>query len=172
MLGRYHDTGLRSCGSPAARHEQEMGGAIHELRACGIGLLEPREFIGKLTTARPAYRVPPGIRHESTMKQVKTAQFFDVETAGEIIQQLDRCKLVKAKCNMSAVAEVDFAPVPDVVLFQTADILDRVYSPYPTHCWMRAETWGKRIRALLMPPKWNGRSGKGWECRDPNGCSI
>jgi hypothetical protein len=117
VLGRHHDTGFRRYGSPAARHEQEMSGAIHELPACGIRLLEPREFFGKLTTAWPAYRVPPGIRHESTMKQVKTAQILDVKTAGEIIQQFDRCKLVKAECNMPAVAEVNFAPVPDVILF-------------------------------------------------------
>jgi len=51
------------------------------------------------------------------MKQVKTAQILDVKTAGEIIQQFDRCKLVKAECNMPAVAEVNFAPVPDVILF-------------------------------------------------------
>ena len=103
-----------------------MGGAIHELRACSIRLLKAREFIGKLTIAWPAYRVPPGIRHESTMKQVEAAQIFDVETAREIIQQFDRCKLVKAKCNMSTVAEVDFTAVPDVILFQSADFLDRV----------------------------------------------
>ena len=40
--------------------------------------------------------------------------------------QFDRCKQVKAECNMSAVAEVDFAPVPDVILFQSADFLDPV----------------------------------------------
>jgi len=39
------------------------------------------------------------------MKQVKTAQIFDVKTAGEIIQQFDRCKLVKAECNMPAVTD-------------------------------------------------------------------
>jgi hypothetical protein len=93
-----------------------MGGAIHELRACGIRVLESRELVGKLTIAWPAYRVPPGIRRESTMKQVEAAQIFDLETAGEITQQFDRCKLVKTECNMSAVAEVDFAAVPDVIL--------------------------------------------------------
>ena len=48
MSGRCNDAGGRSNGSPAARHEQEMGGAIHELRARGIRLLEPLKFIGKL----------------------------------------------------------------------------------------------------------------------------
>jgi hypothetical protein len=61
-----------------------MGGAIHELRACGTRLLEPREFLGKLTIAWPAYDVPSAIRHESTMKQVEAAQLFDAETAGEV----------------------------------------------------------------------------------------
>jgi hypothetical protein len=61
------------------------------------------------------------------VKEVEAAQIFDVETAGEIVSQLGRCKLVKAKCNMSAVAEVDLASVPDVILFQSADFLDRVY---------------------------------------------
>ena len=103
-----------------------MGGAIHELRACGICLLEPRDFIGKPTIAWSEHGIPPGIRHESTMKQVETAQIVDVKTAGEIIKQFDRCKLVKAKCDMSAVAEVDFAAVPDVILFQSAGFLDRV----------------------------------------------
>ena len=126
VLGRYHDTDFWRFGSPPARYEQEMGGAIHELRACGICLLEPREFIGKPTIAWSEHGIPPGIRHESTMKQVQTTQIVDVETAGEIIQQFDRCKLVKAKCNMSAVAEVDFATVPDVILFQLADFFDRV----------------------------------------------
>jgi hypothetical protein len=31
------------------------------------------------------------------MKQVEATQIFDVETAGEIVSQFDRCKLVKAK---------------------------------------------------------------------------
>ena len=104
-----------------------MGGAVHELRACGKRPLEPREFIGKLIIVWSTYRIPPGVRHESTMKQVEATQIFDVETVGEIIPQFDRCKLVKSKCNMSAVAEVDFAPVPDVILVQSADFLDRVY---------------------------------------------
>jgi hypothetical protein len=34
-------------GSPAARNEQQMGCAIHELRARGTRLLKPLEFIGK-----------------------------------------------------------------------------------------------------------------------------
>ncbi len=51
------------------------------------------------------------------MKHVETAQIVDVETAGEIIQQFDGCRLAKAKCNMSAVAEVNFTAVPDVILF-------------------------------------------------------
>ena len=35
-------------GLPAARHEQEVDGALYESRACSVGLLEPLEFIGKL----------------------------------------------------------------------------------------------------------------------------
>ena len=64
-----------------------MDGAIHELRAGGIRLLKPLEFVGKMTIAWRRNRIPPGIWREPTMKQVKTAQIFDVETAGEIIQQ-------------------------------------------------------------------------------------
>jgi hypothetical protein len=104
-----------------------MGGAIYELRACGIFLLEPHEFIDKVTFAKPACRVPPGIWRESTMEQVETSQIFDVETACEMVSQFDRSKQVKAECHMSAVAEVDFTPVPDVILFQSADFLDRFY---------------------------------------------
>jgi hypothetical protein len=33
VLSRHDDTGGRRGGSPATRHEQEMGGAIHELLA-------------------------------------------------------------------------------------------------------------------------------------------
>ena len=33
---------------------------------------------------------------------------------------------MKAECQASAIAEVDFAPVPDVILFQASDILDRI----------------------------------------------
>src|SRR5258708_12870638 len=94
-----------------------MGGAIHELRACGIRVLEPREFIGEPAIAWPAYRVPPGIRHESTMKQVEAAQIFDVETAGEIVSQFDRCKLPKAKSQISALPAVNPPPVPTITLF-------------------------------------------------------
>src|SRR5258708_33297504 len=104
-----------------------MGGAIHELRACGIRLLELLEFIGQLTVARRTYRVPPGIWHEPTVKQVETSQIFDVETSGKMVSQFNRSKQVKAECQMSAVAEVDFTPVPDVILFQSADVLDRFY---------------------------------------------
>jgi hypothetical protein len=50
-LGRRNDTGGSRSGSPAARHEQEMGGAIHELCARGIRLFEPFKFIGKLAIA-------------------------------------------------------------------------------------------------------------------------
>ena len=133
---------LARFGSPPARYEQEMGGAIHELRACGICLLEPREFIGKPTIAWSENGIPPGIRHESTMKQVQTTQIVDVETAGEIIQQFDRCKLVKAKCNMSAVAEVDFATVPDVILFQLADFFD----PVDKGRWSAANRTNSRMK--------------------------
>jgi hypothetical protein len=104
-----------------------MGGAIHELRACGISLLEPHQFIDKLTIAERRYRVPPGIWHESTMEQVETPQIFNVETAGEMVSQFGRSKQVEAECHMSAVTEVDFTPVPDVILFQSADFLDRFY---------------------------------------------
>ena len=41
-----------------------MGGAIHELRACGIHFLEPQEFIGKPTIERQAFGVPPRVRRE------------------------------------------------------------------------------------------------------------
>ena len=58
------------------------------------------------------------------MKQVKTSQIFDVETAREIISQFDRGKQVKAECEASAVAKVDFAAVHEVILFQSSDILD------------------------------------------------
>ncbi len=61
------------------------------------------------------------------MKQVETSQIFDVETVSEIAPQLDRSKQVKAECDTSAVAEVDFAPVLGVILFQSADLLNRVY---------------------------------------------
>jgi hypothetical protein len=64
-----------------------MGGAIYEVRACGIRLLEPIEFIGELTGACWTYRVPPGIWHESTMKQVETSQIFDVEIADKMVSQ-------------------------------------------------------------------------------------
>src|SRR5258706_12803148 len=60
------------------------------------------------------------------MKQVKASQIFDIETAREMISQFDRGKQVKAECQASAVAEVDFAAVPDVILFQASDILDRI----------------------------------------------
>src|SRR5450631_49549 len=117
-----------------------MGGAIHETRACGIRLLEPREFIGNLPIAWSAYGVPSGIRHEPTMKKVEAAQILDVEAAGEIIPQFDRCKLVKAECDMPAVAEVDFASVPDVILFQSVDFLDRVHES----CWHAANRTHRR----------------------------
>src|ERR1700722_17132969 len=90
-------------------------------------LLKRLEFIGKLTIVWRRDGIPPGIWHESTVKEAEAAQIFDVETAGEIVSQFDRCKLVKTKCHMSAVAEVDLASVPDVILFQSADFLDRVY---------------------------------------------
>ena len=61
------------------------------------------------------------------MKEVQAAHIFNVEAAGKMVPQFDRCKLVKVECSMSAVAEVDFAPVPDVILFQSADFLDRVH---------------------------------------------
>ena len=48
MLGRRNDVGGRRSSSQAARHEQEMGGTIHELRARSIRLLEPLKFVGKL----------------------------------------------------------------------------------------------------------------------------
>jgi hypothetical protein len=62
-----------------------------------VRLLKPLQFIGKLTIARRRDGIPPGIRHESTVKQVEAAQIFDVEIAGEIVSQFDCRKLVKAK---------------------------------------------------------------------------
>jgi len=126
VLSQRDATGLRRGASPAARNEQQMGCAIHELRARGTRLLKQIEFIGKGAIAQPTYGVPPGVRRKSTMKQVKTSQIFDIETAREMISQFDRGKQVKAECQASAVAEVDFAAVPDVILFQASDILDRI----------------------------------------------
>ena len=60
------------------------------------------------------------------MKQVKTSQILNVETAGEMVSQFDRGEEVKAECQASTVAKVDFAAVPDVILFQSSDILDRI----------------------------------------------
>ena len=103
-------------------------------------LLKPLQFNGKLTIAWRRDGIPPGIRHESTVKKVEAAQIFDLETAGKIVSQFGRCKLVKAECNMSAVAEIDLASVPDVVLFQPADFLDRVYKG----CWSAANGTDRR----------------------------
>jgi hypothetical protein len=58
------------------------------------------------------------------VKQIKTSQIFDVETAGEMALQFDCSKHVKTECQASAVTEVDFATVSDVVLFQSADIFE------------------------------------------------
>ena len=60
-------------------------------------------------------------------KQVETSQIFDVETVSEIAPHLDRSKQVKAEFDTSAVAEVDFAAVLGVILFQSPDLLKRVY---------------------------------------------
>ena len=50
-LTRNDGTRCSRSGTPAARHEEEMGGAIYELGACGIRPLKPLEFIGKLIIA-------------------------------------------------------------------------------------------------------------------------
>src|SRR6201999_801548 len=110
----------------ASRHQQKMGGVIDELGVRRVRLLEPGEFVGEMMIVCPAGSVPSGIRHESTVKQVEAAQIFDVEPSGEIVQQFDRCKLMKAESDVAAVAEVDFAAVPDMILFQPPDIRDRV----------------------------------------------
>src|SRR5260370_17649695 len=60
------------------------------------------------------------------MKQVKTSQILDVETTREMISEFDRGKPVKAECPAATVAEVDFAAVPDVLLVQSSDILERI----------------------------------------------
>jgi hypothetical protein len=60
------------------------------------------------------------------VKQVKTSQILNVETAGEMVSQFERGKEVKAECQVSTLAKVDFAAVPDVVLLKPPDILDRV----------------------------------------------
>src|ERR1700730_13978600 len=74
VLSRHDDTGGRRSGAPAARHEQEMGGAIHELLARGMRLLKALQFIGKLIIAWRRDGIPPGIWHESTVKEVEAAQ--------------------------------------------------------------------------------------------------
>ena len=47
VLSQRDAPGLGRGGSPAARNEQQMGCAIHELRARGTRLLKPLEFISK-----------------------------------------------------------------------------------------------------------------------------
>jgi hypothetical protein len=61
-----------------------VGGAIHELWVCSVRLLEALEFIGKPTVNLQARRVPAKVWSESTMKQIETSQFLDVETAAKI----------------------------------------------------------------------------------------
>ena len=103
-----------------------MGRAIHELRARGTRLLKPVEFIGKEAVTLRTCGVPPGVRCKSAMKQVKASQIFDVEITGKKISQFDRRKEMKAECQASTVAEVDFAVVHDVILLQPPDILDGI----------------------------------------------
>src|SRR5258705_13927004 len=74
------------------------------------------------------------------MKQVKASQIFDIETAREMISQFDGGKQVKAECQASAVAEAAFAAVPDVVLFQASDILDRI----DKGCWRASNRTHRR----------------------------
>ena len=69
------------------RHEQEVAGAFHKSRACRVGLLEPLEFIGKPFIHRQGRRVPPRVRREAIMKQVKAAQILDVEMVKEAVPQ-------------------------------------------------------------------------------------
>src|SRR5258708_12689870 len=93
------------------------------------------------------------------MKQVKTSQILDVETTREMISQFDRGKQVKAERQASLVAEVDFAAVADVILFQSSDILERI-----DNGWRRSSTRTHRrfeiprhhpsalLRSVLHPP--------------------
>jgi hypothetical protein len=74
------------------RHEQQVSGAIHELRACGIRLLKSHEFTSKPIIGWQECRVPSRVRRESTMKQVETSQVFDVEIPREIAPQFGRSK--------------------------------------------------------------------------------
>src|SRR5580704_1150795 len=59
--------------SPAARNQQQMGCAIHELRTPGARLRKHFELVGERVIGWRTFRVPPGVRRKSTMKQIKTS---------------------------------------------------------------------------------------------------
>jgi hypothetical protein len=69
---------------PATRYEREVRSAIPESRACGIDLLEPRQFIEKLMTACQTEGIPSRVGHEPAMKQVEPAKFVDLEAVRKI----------------------------------------------------------------------------------------
>ncbi len=63
----------------AARNEQEMIRAFHEIGALSVGFLEPLQVIAKLIVDCQRRRVPSRIRREAAMKQVEAAQLIDVD---------------------------------------------------------------------------------------------
>ena len=58
------------------------------------------------------------------MKQVKPPHILDIEIVREIATQLARGKEMEAEGNLPSAAQLDLAPVLDVILFELADILD------------------------------------------------
>ncbi len=113
-------------GLSTSGYEQQVGGAIHERRTCGVYHLKPGEFIRQMTIVVRGWQVPSWVGHESGVKQVETAQVLDVEVRREMPAQLLRRKKMEAECDLPAVIEFDFTLVPGVILLQSPDLRDRV----------------------------------------------
>jgi hypothetical protein len=70
--------------------------------------------------------VPPAIRHEAVVKDVKTMQVFDAKVRVKEVLQFAGGKEVKAHCDTAAIAELDLAPIRTMVEFEVSGPFDRI----------------------------------------------
>ena len=103
-----------------------MGCAFHKTGIGGVDLLQPRQLRRHPFIKEDRHGVPPAVRDEAAVKDVKTKQALDAKVRAKKILQFGGGKEVKAHCNTASVTELDLAPVQTMVEFEALGPFDRV----------------------------------------------
>jgi hypothetical protein len=103
-----------------------MGSAIHKTRIGGVGLLEARQLTHYPLVKQDRSWVPPAVRDEAIVKDVKTTQALVGKVGLEKILEFTGGKEVEVHRNTASVVELDVAPIQTMIEIEVSGSFDRI----------------------------------------------